>query len=171
MTMKKVLLVLVAVLCVATVSAKKSFVETITSQDWTLGLRVGSGFQANTECFYAADKYVEARFGMGYLIGLTANFQALHNWNVCNWDWTPSVGKWYLDAGCGINLGGAANYAYYGVSGQVKFGIKFDKVPIRLAIDYTPTIGGQTVYGGGLSASSFYTYGLGNFGISAVYCF
>ena len=112
MTIKKVLLVLVAVLCVATVSAKKSFAEVMSSQQWTVGLRVGSGLQADASWVYSDNAYVEARFGMSWLgtskfkdehgykydaLGsdkkaVAAHFEVLHNWNIRNWDWTPSVG-------------------------------------------------------------------------------
>ena len=161
--MKKFLLILAAVCCVATVSAKKSVVETVkstvTTSKWAVGLRVGSGLQADAEMFINKTNYVEARFGMGWTNGTTADFTALYNWNLFNWNWTPKVGKWYLDAGCGLNIGGGAKttagiyvdnhyvgwtYAsniYAGVAGQVKFGIKFKKVPVRLALDYTPVLG------------------------------
>ena len=163
MRMKKIFLVLAAMFCVATVSAQSK---------WAAGLRIGSGLQAQGEYAYSDNCYVEARFGMSWVLGgVTADFQALHNWNVGNWDWTPSVGKWFLDAGCGLNVGGREYLAYYGVAGQVKFGLKFNKVPIRLAVDYTPVIGGITAYWGGFSASGFHTRGLANVGISAVYCF
>ena len=167
MRMKKIFLVLAAALCVATVSAQ---------QKWSIGARVGSGFQADAEWFYSGDKYVEGRFGMGWLSGaLTADFTALHNWNCCNWDWTPSVGKWYLDAGVGVNLGGAAHYVYGGVAGDVKFGIKFNKVPIRLSVDYTPVLGIAGWYGKDLGDSVkrayLYTPGFYNFALSATYCF
>lgn len=202
--MKKILLVMAAMLCVATVSAQSK---------WAAGLRIGSGLQAQGEYTYADNRYVEARFGMGWFGGISADFTALHNWNVCNWDWTPSVGSWYLDAGCGFNIGGGAKTIvhvylgdeywgwangtnmYVGVAGQVKFGIKFKKVPIRLSIDYTPVLGISTNYpnaqgkkeikecndlwkAAGLPGefkakknTGFYGAGLGNFGISATYCF
>ena len=202
--MKKILLVMAAMLCVATVSAQHK---------WAAGLRVGSGLQAQGEYVYSDNCYVEARFGMGWLSGVTADFTALHNWNVCNWDWTPSVGKWYLDAGCGLNIGGGAktlvnvylddNYfgwtygsnVYVGVAGQVKFGIQFKKVPIRLSVDYTPVLGICANYPNakgkkeikdandawqavGLKGefkakknTGFYGAGLGNFGVSATWCF
>ncbi len=165
--MKKIFLVLAAALCVATVSAQ---------QKWSIGARVGSGFQADAEWFYSGDKYVEGRFGMGWLSGaLTADFTALHNWNCCNWDWTPSVGKWYLDAGAGVNVGGrpfyGVSYVYLGVAGQVKFGIKFNKVPIRLALDYTPVLGVELASYQGYSAAGFYGRGLANLALSATYCF
>ena len=203
MRMKKILLVMAAMLCVATVSAQSK---------WAAGLRIGSGLQAQGEYTYADNRYVEARFGMGWFGGINADFTALHNWNVCNWDWTPSVGSWYLDAGVGINIGGGAKtlssvyyegyYAgwvhgttvYGGVAGQVKFGIKFKKVPIRLSIDYTPVLGVAGSYANAagkkelkeanaeleamgepgrfkVKDAHFYGAGLGNFGISATYCF
>lgn len=180
MRMKKIFLVLVAVLCVATVSAQKT--------NWAAGLRATYGVQAVGEYFYSSDKYVEGRLGL--FGGLAADFTALHQWNCCNWDWTPSVGKWYLDAGVGASLGGSRGFMYGGVTGDVKFGIKFNKVPIRLAVDVTPsfgpcfalpytemvevpnTAGGvdkvKVKYGG---AAGFYANGLLNLGISATYCF
>ena len=195
--MKKIFLVLAAMFCVATVSAQKDFkssvkqaVETIASQKWSVGLRLGSGAQVDAECFYAGDKYVEARLGLGWIGGLAADASVLHNWNCCNWDWTPNAGKWFLDAGVGATIGGAKHVMWVGVAGQVKFGIKFNKVPIRLAVDVTPGFGPvlhlpyrETVeipnadgsvtkttvkYGGG---AGFYANGLLNLGLSATYCF
>ena len=177
--MKKIFLVLVAVLCVASVSAQKT--------KWAAGLRATYGVQAVGEYFYSSDKYAEARLGI--FGGACADFTALHNWNCCNWDWTPSVGKWYLDAGVGLNLGGAKQVVFGGVAGQVKFGIKFNKVPIRLSVDYTPVIGisgyyinaeqkqvnkelkeqgYDPAYGG---SARFYTPGFYNFALSATWHF
>lgn len=165
--MKKFFLVLAALFCVATVSAQKT--------KWSLGLRATYGVQAVTEYFYSADKYVEGRLGI--FGGACADFTALHQWNCCNWDWTPSVGKWYLDAGVGVNLGGAAHYVWGGVAGDVKFGIKFNKVPIRLSVDYTPVIGIGGWYGfGDLGDSNIHkvhlhTPGFYNFALSATWNF
>ena len=139
--MKKLLLVMMAALCVATVSAKGGVKDFVNNSKWSAGLRVGSGLQADAECFYGKKTYIEARFGMAWLGGVTADFTALHNWNCCNWNWTPEVGSWFLDAGVGANIGGAKCFAYGGVAGMVKFGIKFKKAPVRLSIDYTPVIG------------------------------
>ena len=165
--MKKFFLVLVAVLCVASVSAQKT--------KWAAGLRATYGVQAVGEYFYSSDKYAEARLGL--FGGACADFTALHQWNCCNWDWTPSVGKWYLDAGVGVNLGGAAHYVWGGVAGDVKFGIKFNKVPIRLSVDYTPVIGIAGWYGKDVMGDSevrkayFYTPGFYNFALSATWHF
>ena len=167
MRMKKIFLVLVAVLCVASVSAQKT--------NWAAGLRATYGVQAVGEYFYSSDKYVEARLGL--FGGACADFTALHQWNCCNWDWTPSVGKWYLDAGVGLNLGGAAHYVWGGVAGDVKFGIKFNKVPIRLSVDYTPVIGIAGWYGYHDLGDSvvrkvhLHTPGFYNFALSATWHF
>ena len=197
MRMKKIFLVLAAALCVATVSAQNKFessvkqaAQVVASQKWSVGLRVGAGAQVDAECFYAGDKYLEGRLGLGIIGGLGADFTALHNWNCYNWDWTPSVGKWYLDAGVGANVGGNGGWVYAGVAGAVKFGIKFNKVPIRLAIDYTPVLGVHVVYGqthtetvtddAGVTTEvkthvpsklGFHDKGFYNLALSATYCF
>lgn len=200
--MKKIFLGLAAIFCVATVSAQSNFessvkqaAQTIASQKWSVGLRLGSGAQVDAECFYASDKNVEVRLGLGWIGGFGADCSVLHNWNCCNWDWTPSAGNWFLDAGVGATIGGAKHVMWVGVAGQVKFGIKFNKVPIRLALDVTPGFGPYialpyrttvetpiydingnptgvektTVKHGG--AVSFYTHGILNLGLSATYCF
>lgn len=167
MRMKKTLLVLAALFCVATVSAQKT--------KWAAGLRATYGIQAVGEYFYSSDKYAEARLGL--FGGACADFTALHQWNCLNWNWTPKVGKWYLDAGVGVNLGGASHYVWGGVAGDVKFGIKFNKVPIRLSVDYTPVIGIAGWYGyhdlgdSDVRRARFYTPGFYNFALSATWHF
>lgn len=176
--MKKILLSLVALLCVATVSAQSKFessvknaAQTVASQKWSAGLRVGSGLQGYAECFYSDKAYVEGRLGMQYVDGIRADFMLLHNWNVCTMDWTPSAGKWFFDAGVGVNVGGVPHVATVGVAGCAKLGIKFDSAPVRLSVDFTPAIGPAIGYGKGWSGATFYTYGLCNLGVSAAYCF
>ena len=206
--MKKILLVMAALFCVATVSAQKSVVETVKDSKWSVGLRVGNGLQAQAEMFINNKNYIEARFGMAFVGGVTADFTALYNWNCCNWNWTPNVATWFLDAGCGFNLGGGAktlpdvydendnylgwtygNNVYAGLAGQVKFGMKFKKVPIRLAVDYTPVLGFYADYpnargrkeikdanAAGATAKAkhngaFYGAGLYNIAVSATWCF
>ncbi len=176
--MKKIFLVMAAMLCVATVSAQskfessvKSAAQTVASQKWSVGARLGSGFQAQAECFYSDKAYVEGRLGMQWVAGIGADFTVLHNWNVCTMDWTPSAGKWFFDAGVGLNVGGAAHVATLGVAGQAKLGIKFDAAPVRLALDFTPVFGPAIVYYGGQSVAGFNTWGVCNLGVSATYCF
>ena len=108
--MKKILVSLIACFCVLGVSA----------QEWAVGGRVGSGFQAQGEYHFSDTNYAEARFGMYYANPggtVMADLTALYNWNIFNMDWTPSVGEWFFDAGCGINVGGRENYAYIGAAG------------------------------------------------------
>ena len=198
MCMKKIFLVLAAaILGVSTASAQKDFkstvkqaAETAASAKWSVGLRVNGGAQAVAECFYAGDKYVEGRLGLGIFGGLGADFTVLHKWNCCNWDWTPKAGAWFLDAGIGANVGGNGGGIYAGVAGGVKFGIKFNKVPIRLALDYTPVVGAHITYAhttttvetddAGVetkvkvhtpSKFGIHTPGFWNFALSATYCF
>ena len=189
--MKKFLLVLAAVCCVATVSAKKSVVETVKDSKWSVGLRAGNGLQAQAEMFLNKTNYVELRFGLGTganfqglcIHSASADFTALFNWNCKNWNWTPKFATWFLDAGCGFNIGGSDMVMYSGLAGQVKFGLKFKKVPIRLAIDYTPVFGIQHHFGKYYTYSSycydnaysrktaFFGNGLANAAVSATWCF
>lgn len=180
MSMKKVFLVLVAVaLCVSAASAQgklKQAAQTVASQKWSVGLRAGSTVQAVAECFYGDNTYVEGRFGMTALFGsannpVAADFTILHNWNCFNWDWTPSAGKWFLDAGAGLSVGGGAHTAYIGVAGNAKFGIKFNAAPIRLSVDWTPVFGPGFVYGKDYTDTYFHELNIANFGVSATYCF
>ena len=207
MRMKKIFLVLAAALCVATVSAQSKFestvknaAQTVASQKWSVGLRLGSQGQAIAECFYSENAYFEGRLGLSYYgvqelrdtkgncLGVDAT--VLHNWNCCTWDWTPSAGQWYLDAGVGVNIGGHGRGMWCGIAGQAKFGIKFNKVPIRLAVDVTPVVGPWIQYGWkettktttteGVEVSTevkhparigFNGLGLAGAAISATYCF
>ena len=83
--MKKILLVMMAVLCVASVSAQGKFkdaVNTVTSQKWSVGLRATYGVQVVAECFYSDKAYLEGRLGI--FNGATSDFTVLHNRNGCN---------------------------------------------------------------------------------------
>ena len=143
--MKKIILTLAAaIICAATVSAQ-SWVDRATSaSNWNAGIRIGSGFQVQAEYNLPSDNYLEGRFGMSWCNGgasLMADFTALYNWHLFDMDWTPDLGTWFFDAGCGIDIGGRSHYAYFGPAGSAKFGIKFNGAPFKLAIDWTPYIG------------------------------
>lgn len=112
---------------------------TMYAQNWSIGGRVGAGFQFDAQYDFG-DQYVEGRFGAGFLNGVNADFTALYNWELFNWDWTPNAGTWFFDAGCGINVGGRENFAYVGPAGMAKFGIKFKGAPIKLSFDWTPSL-------------------------------
>ncbi len=144
------------------------------AQNWTVGGRIGSGFQAVGQYVFSNDNYVEARFGAYWANAggtPTADFSVLYNWNVCNMDWTPSAGRWFFDAGAGINVGGKGHYAYVGVAGSAKLGIAFKGAPVRLSFDWSPAFGPGIAYWDGGSHSEFNERALCNFGITCVYCF
>jgi hypothetical protein len=161
--MKKILLSLAVCFCAA-MSAQ--------AQDFRLGGRLGAGLQAQAEYGLSDGNYVEGRFGMGFLDGgVAADFSALHMWNIMTMDWTPSAGQWFFDAGAGVNVGGVVNYAYVGVCGSAKLGIQFNDVPLRVAIDWSPTLGPAIEYYKGYTDADFRGVGLANVCVSAVYCF
>ena len=120
------------------------------AQNWTVGGRIGSGFQAVGQYVFSNDNYVEARFGAYWANAggtVTADFSVLYNWNVCNMDWTPSAGRWFFDAGAGINVGGKGHYAYVGVAGSAKLGIafkahQFPLIPTRSHLPKYPILSG-----------------------------
>ena len=144
------------------------------AQNLTVGGRIGSGFQAVGQYVFSNDNYVEARFGAYWANAggtVTADFSVLYNWNVCNMDWTPSAGRWFFDAGAGINVGGKGHYAYVGVAGSAKLGIAFKGAPVRLSFDWSPAFGPGIAYWDGGSHSEFNERALCNFGITCVYCF
>lgn len=160
--MKKFFLLIVASL----------FVTGAFAQDWSVGGRIGSGFQAVGQYGYSADKYFEARFGASWVDhDVTADFTVLHNWNVCTMDWTPSAGEWFFDAGVGLNVGGREHYAYVGVTGMARLGITFNDAPVSLSLDYSPVIGPGIGYGKGYSHAGFRDMGFANVGITCTYNF
>ena len=168
--MKKILLALAFVLCAASASA----------QGWALGARVTGGIQVQGEYQFENDNYIEGRLGLGLINGAGLDFTALHQWSVCQMEWTPRVGQWFFDAGVGASVGMASKYMYVGATGCAKLGIEFNTAPVKLALDYSPTIGPWV--GGSKSSNSeggtdtkvysgIRMAGFLNIGISCVYCF
>ena len=159
--MKKILLVVVALFCVATVSAQSKVADIVNNSKWSLGVRVGGGAEFMAEGYYAKDRQIDARLGWDWFSGF--GLTAIHAWNIKDWDWTPKTCWWFFDAGVGAYVGTHFHDISAGVAGCAKFGVRFKKVPLRVAIDYTPKFGvfagnGWTgFYGGffkgGLSAS------------------
>ena len=138
--MKKFLLAIVAMICVAGVSA----------QDYknSIGLRIGYGAELQYERHLSADNYLEFNLGLSDFDLNDAFVNVMYNWNCCEWDWTPNAGKWFLSAGVGGAVGtwgyknaeGADRLGLQvGVLGDVAFGIRFNK-PVTLSVDYRPTI-------------------------------
>ena len=167
--MKKILLVVVALFCVATASAankSNKLVDIAATSKYSAGLRLGTGVEAVGEYFYAKNVYAEARIGYNWVGGF--DFTAIHAWNPFNWSWTPQIGWWFFDYGGGLFVGGGKSHAHFGIAGVAKFGILLKRLPIRVAVDLTPHIGLYTAKGAG---SGFYGNGVFNAGISATYCF
>ncbi len=143
----------------------------VSAQDWSVGGRLGSGFDAVVQRNFTNDNYVEARLGMSWISGgITADFSALYVWNVANMNWTNS-GNWFFDLGAGLNVGGRSHFANLGVQGMAKLGYAFDNSPLKIALDWSPSFGPAIAYVRGASASSFYDNGVANFGLSLMYTF
>ena len=159
--MKKLLLALAFVFFAASASA----------QGWGIGARINAGVQLQGEYHFASENYLDARLGIAFPSGLNLDITVLHQWNIGNWDWTPKAGTWFFDAGVGLNGGGAQGYAYVGVAGMARLGIKFNDAPVSLSVDYTPVIGPSISYGGGHSSAAFRGLGFANFGITCTYNF
>ena len=157
--MKKILLAVVALLCVAAVNA----------QDYknSIGLRLGYAAEVQYERHFSAENYLEVNAGLADLLGsfdrLMVN--ATYNWNCFDWDWTPSAGRWFLSAGVGGSVGfwgkDAERPIQVGVSGNVAFGIRFN-TPVTLSIDYRPTI---------YFLNDAWAEGFGHFGLTCTYNF
>jgi hypothetical protein len=178
--MKKILLILVAVM----------FTTAAFAQQFSVGARVGSGFQAVGQYKYDGKNYIEARFGSSwnnnpkfststatenyfdvYQGRVMVDFTLLHNWHLLDMDWTPRGGMWFFDAGVGVNVGGVAHYAYVGVAGMARLGFTFNNVPVTLALDWTPTFGPGVCYVDSYNHAFFNELGLANIGISCTYNF
>ena len=129
--MKKLLLALVAMLVVSGAFA----------QDYknSIGLRLGYGAELQYERHFSSENYLEANLGLSGFTGRDIFVNATYNWNLCEWDWTPSAGKWFLSAGVGASAVVAPQYFNVGVAGDVAFGIRFNK-PVTLSLDYRPTL-------------------------------
>ena len=117
------------------------FATTAFAQDYknAIGLRLGYGTELQYEHHFSSENYLEANFGLSGFRGDRIFVNALYNWNLCEWDWTPNAGKWFLSAGVGGSLGMWAKHFQVGVAGNVAFGIRFNK-PVTLSVDYRPTI-------------------------------
>lgn len=149
---------------------------------WGVGLRIGGLSCLNLVGYYNVIQrgYAEARFGLSYspYTETSADFTALYNWRIVNAEWTPKIGRSFIDLGVGINAGGSGYGAYVGAALMARIGINFYKVPMTLSFDYTPSIGlvkyYEDVYNPYLyfvKYKLFNDFGLINFGITCTYNF
>ena len=146
---------------------------------WGVGLRVGGLSLVNIVGNYKVTKrsYAELRFGLCYCLDaeVSADFTALYNWRIVNAEWTPNIGRSFIDLGVGINAGGSQDGVYVGAALMARIGINFYKVPMTLSFDYTPSIGLVRYYVEGYDhcyfTKCFNYFGLINFGITCTYNF
>lgn len=149
--MKKILLLVVAAV----------FATTAFAQDYknSIGLRLGYGAELQYEHHFSSENYLEANLGL-HGFGRSLFVNASYNWNLCDWNWTPNAGRWFLSAGVGGAIGMWDRPEHdlgfqAGVLGDVAFGIRFN-APVTLSIDYRPTI----YFLHDAWASGFYSFGL-----------
>ena len=177
--MKKLFLILVAALSISAVSA----------QEFSLGARVGSGAQAVAQLKFSNDNYLEARFGASWINPVVTvthatentvnvhssrvnpDFTFLYNWHILDMDWTPKAGRWFFDAGVGVNVGGKAHFAYVGLAGMARLGISFNNAPVSLSVDWTPSFGPRIGYVKEWSEAEFNDLALANLGVTCTFHF
>lgn len=143
------------------------FATSAFAQNWKVGARLGSSFQAVAMCDYSSECYLEGRVGLGIINGLAADVSVLNNWHVAEMNWTPKAGIWNFDAGVGANAGFGPSWIYCGIQGLARLSFTFAKAPITLGIDWSPCIGphfsGDTM--------GFNLYGFYNSGLTVTYNF
>lgn len=155
--MKKILLLVFVCLFATTAFAQKN----------ALGLRIGNGAEFQYDRNFQSGDALRTTVG---LFGFDGRLFAscIYDWECCNWtDWTPRAGDWFLHAGVGAAVGWCnqeerGNELSIGVTGNVVFGIKFNKTPITLAVDYRPTA---------LVINEYWRDGWFSLGLSCVYRF
>lgn len=138
------------------------------AQNHAIGIRLGGSGEVLYQQWLSESNYLQFTLATPNWNGFTVT--GTYNWRCHEWDWTPNVCSWHLDAGVG-GLAGVYDMKntgfLLGVIGSCAFGCQFNKVPISVDLDYRPAIG--MVAGGG--SSGLFTPGFWNFGISAAYHF
>lgn len=167
----------IALLLFATIFATSAF-----AQQWSAGIRVGSGIQAVGQYHYNDKNYFEVRLGGSWnneeiivdefnKSRMNAEISIMHNWRLLDMDWTPDYGTWFVDAGVGINGGGRKYYGYGGVMGSARLGFTFFDVPLTVSVDWSPSFGIYNRHIAGHSKTDFNSLGIANLGITCVYNF
>ena len=85
--------------------------------------------------------------------------------------WTPKAGRWFFDAGVGVNVGGKAHFAYVGLAGMARLGISFNNAPVSLSVDWTPSFGPRIGYFKEWSEAEFNDLALANLGVTCTFHF
>lgn len=122
--MKKFLVALVAMFCVTAVSAQVS----------NVGLRFNGGVEVVGQFDMGKTNYIDARIGLNHTISLTG----IYTWKIQEFNWTPSLGKWFFDAGVGASVG-FSNPVWASVVGSAKLGFEFKDAPVSIMWDLCPT--------------------------------
>ena len=70
--------------------------------------------------------------------------QGIYNWNIKEWNWTPSFGVWKFWGGVGGGLGYYDHHNHNGMLlgpvGTLGFGFTLRDVPLTVGIDYRPWV-------------------------------
>lgn len=145
--MKKLLVALVAMFAVTAVSAQIS----------NVGVRFDGSASITAQYDLSKTNHVDARVRFGG--GLTS-VTGIYNYSLETFNWTPSLGKWFLDAGFGANVGFAQGYTSFAVLGSASLGIKFNDAPVSVTFDLEPTLNlsGVTGFGVGSGVSIAYHF-------------
>lgn len=165
---------------------------TVANAQWSVGGRIGTGFQAVGQYHFGNPFYLEGRFGMSFVDNaitddgtwyihsgknhdgsdITADFTMLAAWRCCEFG-QSGFGAGVFDAGVGVRAGGFEDYAYVGACGLARIGYDFKQAHVTLTYDWTPTFGPDIVYWnhGKDNSARFHTYGLLNMGLTCTYNF
>lgn len=187
--MKKLILIAAASMMVLSVAAQNS--------QHAIGVRTAAGFEFMYKNYLNESNFIDVTFGDCCYWSVMAT--STYNWNVAQFNWTPSAGQWSLYAGVGAGLGYTWADRYrvtvndpiigkytgndwmsgfvIGAVGQVGLQFNLKNGPWTFAVDYRPVFGvvignrwKNDTYETGTGAS-FYQNGLFNFGLSAQYRF
>ncbi|MDI9551457.1 MAG: hypothetical protein ACOX5T_06950 [Candidatus Cryptobacteroides sp.] len=128
--MKKVILVLAAVLCFGALAG---------AQPKALGIRFGWGVDLSYE-HYAGNDFLEFELGLdGYNDAF--HVDGIYNFIIAEPDWT--AGSWEFYGGPGVSVAvwnhNDANNVYAGILGNLGLGYTFN-IPLQLSLDIRPRI-------------------------------
>lgn len=145
--MKKFLVALVAMFCVTAVSAQIS----------NVGVRFGGGTAITAQYDLSKTNNIDGRICFG---GGWTNLTGIYNYSLEKFDWTPGLGKWFLDAGVGANVGFGSGFTTVAVVGSAQLGIKFNDAPVSVTLDLEPTLNlvGGVGFGVGSGVSIAYHF-------------
>ena len=129
--MKKILLVLVAILSVSVAVQAQN----INGERNAIGVRGGWGVEASYQRYIAPMNRIEATIGMNrYGFLTTGTYQWMFDINSTY----PGQFKWYVGGGVGIGVTKHINKFEIGILAQGGVQYEFENTPIMLSFDYRP---------------------------------